>query len=463
MNYSDFLSRKAAVDIPTGFEPRGITLNRPAFDFQRDVINWTVRRGRAAVFADCGLGKTMMQLAWASEVSVHGPVLILAPLAVGPQTVAEGAILGIDARQVSTQEEVEHFYKEGCRIFVTNYDKLHRFCPEYFAGVVLDESSILKAYDGATRKRITESFLRTKFKLACTATPAPNDFMELGNHAEFLGVMSREEMLSMFFTHDGGETSKWRLKRHAQSDFWRWLCSWAVNIRKPSDLGCEDGAFQLPPLHLHEHIVESEQQMDGYLFALPASTMQERRDARRASLPVRVMRAAELANGNDEQFIAWCNLNTESTALTRAINGAVEITGSDQEYHKLETVAGFLDGSIRCIVTKPSMFGHGLNFQHCRNEVFVGLNDSYEQYYQAVRRCWRFGQKQEVHAHIVISNIEGAVLSNLKRKEADAQRMAEQMVKHMAEISSKEIRGVKRDVADYKPKTKIKIPKWMAA
>jgi hypothetical protein len=287
--------------------------------------------------------------------------------------------------------------------------------------------------------------------------------MELGNHAEFLGVMTREEMLAMFFTHDGGETSKWRLKGHAEDEFWKWLCSWAVNIRKPSDLGYDDGQFQLPPLHLHEHIVESGQTMDGYLFALPASSLCERRDARRASLNERVALAAEIANSNDEPWVAWCNLNTESQALTNAIKGAVELTGSDTDERKEQVLRGFADGTFRRVVTKPTLAGFGLNWQHCAHELFVGLSDSYEQYYQALRRCYRFGQTREVNAHLVISNLEGAVLANLKRKDADATRMAEQMVKHMAAISSQEIRGVRRNRASYEAKKQIEIPQWLTA
>lgn len=459
MKYSDFLNSKAASDIPTGCEPAGIKLNRPAFDFQRDVVNWAVRRGRAALFEDCGLGKTVQQLTWAAEVVTHAEkVLILAPLAVGDQTIKEGGIIGVDVKRAAGRGDID-----GPGIYITNYAKLHRFDPGVFGAVVLDESSILKSYDGATRKLINESFKHCAYKLACTATPAPNDYMELGNHAEFLGVMTREEMLAMFFTHDGGDTSKWRLKGHAEDEFWKWLCSWAVNIRQPSDLGYDDGAFKLPDLKLHEHIVQSGQAMDGYLFALPASTLQERRDARRGSLSERVELAADLANSNDEPWVAWCNLNTESQALTKAINGAVELTGSDTDERKEQVLRGFADGTFRRIVTKPSLAGFGLNWQHCAHELFVGLSDSYEQYYQAIRRCWRFGQSREVNAHLVISNLEGAVLANLKRKDADATRMAQQMVKHMASISSTEIQGVKRNQATYEAKKRIEIPQWLTA
>jgi superfamily II DNA or RNA helicase len=285
--------------------------------------------------------------------------------------------------------------------------------------------------------------------------------MELGNHAEFLGVMKREEMLAMFFTHDGGETSKWRLKGHAGDEFWKWLCSWAVNLRRPSDLGYDDGDFKLPPLELHEHVVESTMKMDGYLFALPATSLSERRDARKSSLNERVELAAEIANSDSDPCVAWCNLNTESESLAKAIEGAVELTGSDSDERKEEVLRGFSDGTFKRIVTKPTIAGFGLNWQHCALELFVGLSDSYEQYYQAIRRCWRFGQKKTVSAHLVISSLEGAVLANLKRKEADSTEMANQMVKHMANISSATIRGVTRDQTEYKPMKKIKLPAWV--
>jgi hypothetical protein len=368
--------------------------------------------------------------------------------------------MGITVHHVQHQFQVD---ESESRIFITNYEKLHKFKPDVFAGVVLDESSILKAYDGTTRKLITDSFRKTPFRLACTATPAPNDYMELGNHAEFLGVMTREEMLSMFFTHDGGETSKWRLKGHAQGDFWRWLCSWALNLRRPSDLGYSDEGFILPPLNLIEHIVETNQPMEGFLFPMPANTLKERRDARRASLTDRVKLAAELANSHSRRVIAWCNLNSESEALASAIDGAIEITGADSEEHKVSAMRGFIDGRHRVLVSKPSMFGFGVNLQCCCDEIFVGLSDSWEQFYQAVRRCWRFGQRSPVDAHVVISNLEGAVLANLKRKESDAARMAEEMTRHMSSISFEEIRGVRRETTAYQPSKSVSIPQWLFA
>lgn len=376
LDYAEFLQRKAITDPSTGL---GVVplLNPMLFDFQHDIVRWALRRGRAAIFADCGMGKTPMQLEWAKHVP--GRVLILAPLAVAQQTVREGEKFGI---------EVIYRRAGGAdcgKITITNYEMLEHFDPAMFHGVVLDESSILKAYDGKTRTRIIDAFAKTPFRLACTATPAPNDYMELGNHAEFLGVMSRVEMLSMFFVHDGGETQKWRLKGHAETEFWRWLCSWSVMIRKPSDLGYEDRDFILPALEMHENTVRVDKVLDGFLFPVDAQTLQERIAARRETVADRVQACAAIANATAAPFLVWCNLNTESEALARAIPGAVEVKGSDSLEAKEKALLGFSNGEIRVMVTKPSIAGHGLNWQHCSDMAFVGLSDSYEQFYQAVR------------------------------------------------------------------------------
>ncbi len=453
MNYQDFLSRKAIVDVPTGFEPVR-ELPSKLFDFQKDVVRWALRRGRAALFEDCGLGKSPQQLAWAQQVveETNKPVLILAPYCVSQQTVREGKKFDIEVNLVKSQSDIIN------GINITNYEKLHKFDACEFSGVVLDESSILKSYDGATRDLIIDSFRKTQYKLACTATPAPNDFMELGNHAEFLGVMSRTEMLATFFVHDGGDTSKWRLKRHAQQDFWKWLCSWAVNIRKPSDLGYDDKGFKLPKLNMFEHIVESNQKMDGYLFPLPASTLQERREARKESKFERVEKAATLAD--DSRWVYWCNLNSESELIAKELD-AVEVRGSTSEDEREEIAMGFIDGSIKRVVTKPSLWGFGLNLQCCQNTALVGLSDSYEEFYQLIRRFWRFGQKKEVNAHVIISSLEGAVLANIKRKEKDANRLADSMIKNMADISSLEIKGSHRETITYNPTQEIILPKFL--
>ena len=377
------------------------------------------------------------------QKQIPSDVLILAPLAVSQQTVSEGIKFGVSVKYCRHADEVE------TGITITNYEMLDHFDVSRFAGVVLDESSIIKHFDGKMRKQIIESFSETPYRLACTATPAPNDHMELGNHAEFVGAMTRSEMLSMFFVHDGGDTSKWRLKGHAESEFWKWVCSWAVMIRKPSDLGYDDGDFVLPPLSIEQISVEHAFKGD-FLFAMEAQTLQERIQARRESIGDRVKRCAEMANASPEPWLIWCNLNDEADELELAIPDAVQVRGGDKPEHKTAKLSGFSEGKHRVMITKPSIAGFGLNWQHCANVAFVGLSDSWEQYYQAVRRCWRFGQKNTVRVRIITSTAEGQVVANIKRKEADAQRMAEEMVKHMHSINEAEIKGTGRMTTEYK-------------
>ncbi len=442
-NYDQFLAKKLITAPAVGLSEVP-PLNPMLFPFQRDIVRWALRRGRAAIWADCGMGKTPMQLEFAQHVP--GDVLILAPLAVSQQTIREAGKFGITASYARKPDDIAQ------RITVTNYEMLEHFDVSRFAGVVLDESSILKAYDGKTRTQIIESFAKTPFKLAATATPAPNDYMEIGNHAEFLNVMSRTEMLATFFTHDGGDTSQWRLKGHAESEFWRWLASWAVMLRKPSDIGYSDAGFILPELEIRQCVVESgAEAQDGMLFEMPAATLQERIAARRSSIEDRVERCAEIVNTMpNDQWVVWCDLNAESAALTKSIIGAVEVKGSDSIEHKEQAMADFASGKARVIVSKPSICGFGMNWQHCANMAFVGLSDSYEQFYQAVRRCWRFGQKSKVRVHVITAATEGAVVANIQRKEADAERMAENMVKHMASINESNIRGTERMRDEYR-------------
>lgn len=452
MGYAEFLASKRIVDAPTGVS-ENVDISPMLFDFQRDIVKWAIRRGRAAVFADCGMGKTPIQLEWARHVP--GRVIIAAPLAVSTQTVREASKFGIDGVSYLREDD------PSVRIVVTNYEMLDKFSPRDFSGIVLDESSILKSYTGKFRTQIIEEWGALPYRLAATATPAPNDFMELGNHAEFLGVTTRSEMLSQFFVHDGGETQKWRLKGHAESEFWRWLCSWAVMIRKPSDLGYDDGEFTLPPLHIHQVAVDCSSSAAGLLFPVQANTMQERRDARRASIAERVEAVAGLVNASGDPWIVWCDLNDESAELCAAIPGAAEIRGSDSREDKEDRLALFGSGSLRVLVTKPSIAGWGLNWQHCANVAFTGLSDSYEQFYQAVRRCWRYGQGREVNCYVVTSTLEGAVVSNIKRKEADAERMALMMVEHMGDISAQEIRGSVRNDKSYNPTWRMAAPKFL--
>jgi superfamily II DNA or RNA helicase len=449
MNYSAFLASKSTACPPAGFDPASFTA--PLFPFQRDIVTMACRVGRFCIWADCGMGKTAMQLEWASQVCRHtkGNVLVLAPLAVAHQTVREGAKFGISCSFAATQADVQP------GITITNYEKLSHFDPSAFDGVVLDESSILKAYTGKIRNQIIESFSLTPYRLACSATPAPNDHMELGNHAEFIGVMTRTEMLAMFFVHDGGDTAKWRLKGHARDKFWEWVCSWAVTIRKPSDLGYEDGNFVLPALQIQDCTVETPREAtagdDGQmaLFAMEARTLNDQRKVRKASLALRVAAAAKLANSNTEQWLVWCDLNDESKALTAAIDGAVEVSGSDSDDHKRQAAIDFQDGKIRVLVSKPSIFGFGLNFQRCHNVAFVGLSHSYEAFYQAIRRCWRFGQEQPVNAHIIYDVAEGRVIDNIRRKEADSIQMAQSMVEIMKQQTMEQLKKIQRQVAPH--------------
>ena len=439
--YEEFLASKLISDPSTGLSEIP-ELNPMLFDFQRDITAWALRRGRGCVFADCGMGKTIIQLEWAHHIP--GNVLIVAPLAVSTQTIREAEKFHEEKIEYSQYGEVP------TRISITNYERLGHFDPANYTGIVLDESGILKNYTGKIRTEIIEQFGSIPYRLACTATPAPNDYMELGNHAEFVGAMTRTEMLSMFFVHDGGETQKWRLKGHAENEFWRWVASWAVMIRKPSDLGYEDGDFILPPLEIEQITISYDTPQNGFLLPVEAKTLQERQHARRDTIMERAEEAARQVNSSTDQWLVWCDRNDESTALRKLIPGAVEVRGSDKTQHKINSARGFADGSIRVLISKPSIFGHGLNFQSCHNVAFVGLSDSYEQYYQAVRRCWRFGQESTVKVRIIVSELEGAVVRNIERKEADAMRMAKEMVGHMHEINEENIRGITRSRAEYR-------------
>jgi DNA modification methylase len=334
------------------------------------------------------------------------------------------------------------------KITVTNYDRMHRFDLSQFNGLVLDESSILKSYDGAFRNAIIEQSKRIPFRLACTATPAPNDFMELGNHAEFVGAMTRAEMLSMFFVHDGGDTSKWRIKGHAHDAFWKWVCSWAVNIRRPSDIGHDDAGFNLPPIDYIQHVVHAKNPFaGGHLFAIGGMDLQARIRARRDTVDERAETCASIANAADGSFLIWCNLNSESEMLHRLIPGSVEVKGSNSPEEKERAMTAFSAGDIRVLITKPSIAGFGMNWQHCSQMAFVGLTDSYEQVYQAVRRCWRFGQTRPVKCHFIVSDLESDVAANVARKEADSARMASEMVEHMSIYQN--IKGIRRSRMEY--------------
>jgi hypothetical protein len=430
------------------------------FPFQRDLVSWALRRGRAALFMDTGTGKTACQLEWSKHVCEYtgGNVLILAPLAVAAQTVREGERFGRHVTRCGDQDDV----RPG--INITNYDRLHLFSAAEFAGVVLDESGILKAHDGAMRNAIIDAFADTRFKLACTATPAPNDYTELGNHSQFLGILSQAEMLAQWFVHDGGSTQDWRLKGHARESFWRWVCSWAAMVKRPSDLGYDDGAYALPPLEFVQHTIECPElsRRAGVLFGHEATELSEQREVRRMTLEKRVALAAEIvAREPDEQWLCWVDLNDEGDQLTAAIPGAVQVAGADTNEAKEARMLGFADGSVRVLVSKSKICGFGLNFQRAARMLFVGPTHSYEGFYQAVRRCWRFGQTRPVVVHVIAADADGPVVANLKRKGEDADRMGEEMRQFTREIVKSEVGRAKSELQGYKPGLRMRIPQWL--
>lgn len=454
-DYAAFIAHKGRSEAFQSVEHDGLSSH--LYPHQRDLVSWALRKGRAAIFADTGLGKTAMYLEWARHVERHGPVLILTPLAVAQQTVAEAGRFGVEARYLREDDG-----KRG--VVVANYEMLEKFDAQRFAGVVLDESSILKSYTGRTRTAIVCAFASTPYRLACTATPAPNDFTELGNHSEFLGVKSRTEMLAEYFVHDGGSTQDWRLKGHAVGPFWRWLATWGAVVKLPSDLGHDDGAFRLPPLRMHEHLLRvghDDAQKAGFLFAQPAVSLSDQRAVRRATIDKRVEIAARLAVG-DDPVVIWCGLNAESTALANAIPDAVEVSGSLDAEEKTRRLVLFGSGESRVIVTKASIAGFGLNWQHAARMIFVAPSHSYEQTYQAIRRCWRFGQTRPVDVHFIVAETEGAVIANYKRKEADAERMSAEMRARCRDAVLAEVVGrLRREWNPYDPQSVMRVPAWV--
>ena len=464
--YLTFLDQKVRMAPAVGFDPVDSLMPAAIKPFQRDIVTWACRRGRAAVFAGTGLGKTIQELTWAQQVTEHtgGRVLLFTPLAVAEQTVAEAAKFGIDGVAYAKDEA-----SISTPIVVTNYDRRQHFDPADFAGVVLDESGIIKDHDSRTRNDLTEACRDVPYLLCGSATPAPNDWTELGQHAEFLNVMSAKEMLAMFFVHDGAVRAnaeeEWRLKRHAAADFWRWVASWSVMIRHPRDLGYDEPGYDLPPLDMRQVTVKASMApAGGMLFPMQASTMQERLAARRDSIAERVAEAARLvAEAPDQPWLIWCNLNAEADALVKAIPGAVNVQGSDAPELKSKRLLGFARGEPRIMVSKPSIAGRGMNWQHCSRMIFVGLNDSFEQLFQAVRRCWRFGQSKPVTAYLIASDMEGAVVANLRAKEAKYEAMAEAMVEHMRDLSTAAVRGGRVSTSTYSPTQTMEVPAWLTA
>lgn len=457
MQYEDFVAGKLAHSLPTGLTE--IPALHPSLSpFQCDLVAWALKRGRGAIFAATGLGKTRMQIEWAR--CVGGQVLILAPLAVAQQTVEEARKIDVEAFIARDQ-----FGVNPTGITVTNYDRLHKFDTSIFRGVVLDESGVIKHHDAKTFTKLSEAFKSTPFKLCATATPAPNDFTELGTHAEFLGVCSREEMLAEFMCHDGGDTSVWRLKGHARGAFWKWVASWGAMIRKPSDLGYDDGAYNLPALHVHEHLIKLSQEAvfsQGQLFAQEAAGLMARRQARRASIDERVSACVErMKEEPTENWIVWCELNDEQKALAEGLgHECVSIYGTLDIEEKEKRLLSFLRGEKRILVTKSRIAGYGVNAQRAARQAFVGVNDSWEQYHQSIRRSWRFGQTREVHVHVFAREDEGAVVRNLQKKEAQAQEMGEALAKETGAMVREQVYGLRRETNAYRAPD-LRMPKWL--
>lgn len=433
-NYAAFLASKRREQF--GIGPSAASVSPVLYDWQQAITRWAIRKGRAAIFADCGLGKTLMQIGWAQALNVR--TLILAPLCVAEQTVKEAARLGVPVHYALDGQNAEG------QFVITNYERLDRFDPDDFDAVILDESSILKSFDGKTRTKLIQTFARTKYRLCCTATPSPNDISELANHAEFLGLMTRSEFLATWFVHDD---QGWRMKGHAVTPFYRWMASWAVALRRPSDIGFPDDRFTLPPLRFHEHITEGTAGGDALFPELGLKGITGRLSARKGSVRGRVAQMAELvaqgilvgSRGIPEQWVIWCGLNTESDALEAEIPGAVAVAGSDSYAEKVGAVEAFLAGEIRVLISKAKILGFGLNLQCCHKIGFVGLSDSYEAYYQAIRRCWRYGQTSPVDVHIVVSDAERGIVANVQRKEQAADDLNRGLVEHMADFERQEV------------------------
>jgi superfamily II DNA or RNA helicase len=451
MLYQDYINAKRRRAVAVGFDAG--TVHPSLFPHQDAIVRWATRQGRAAIFADTGLGKTRMQLAWLRLVLDHegGRGLILAPLAVADQTMQEAADMGIRVEDID----------------ITNYHRLHQLDPAAYTAVVLDESSILKSYDGSTRTALIQAFADTPYRLACTATPSPNDHTELGNHAEFLGTCTRQEMLAEFFVHDGASSTArgWRLKGHARREFWRWVASWSVVVRTPEDLGMDGSRYVLPELRTHRHVVDVPHHMvqeSGMLLAVAAQTLADQRRIRKATIEERSKMAADVATASDGPCIIWCELNEESLRVAAELGDlCVEVTGSDDAETKRDALLRFSRGEVLYIVTKPTIAGFGMNWQHCSRMVFVGLTHSFEQYYQAVRRCWRFGQRRRVDVHVVQSSADGAIVGSIAEKSARFEELGREVVSMVRDEQLANLAG-SRPGTFHRAGRDVTVPRWLS-
>ena len=469
--YAEFLASKRKPPPSSGIRvhPDELLCADYLFPFQRQIVAWAVGRGRAAVWADTGLGKTRIEVAWAHQLLATMPnarALILAPLAVARQTIAEAAIMGVPVTYVHDQAEAD---AAPSQIVITNYDRLGRMRADAYAAVALDESSILKAFSGVTKRALVEMFKATPYRLSASATPAPNDLEELTNHADFLSIMTAQEMRSTFFIADSrGEFMKYRLKGHAQGAFYEWLASWAIACRHPRDLGFRQDGYDLPPLSIHDHLIETGWTAEGELFTPRLEGITQRASVRKDTLDARVRAAIDLiCSEPGEQWIVWTGRNDESTAMAEGVADALpgatvaEVVGADDADYKAEQLAAFAAGGVQVLVTKPSIAGAGLNFQTCARMVFVGLGDSYEQYYQAIRRCWRFGQGRPVDVHIVVSDAEAVIVQNVRAKESVARATTDGLIAAIAAENRRELYAGTSKGDSYEPTRTLTLPDWI--
>lgn len=471
-DYRDFLARKRRPAPSSGItvHPDDLLTADALFPFQRQIVSWAVGRGRAAVWADTGLGKTRIEVAWLTQLlaATGGRGLILAPLAVAQQTITEAARMGVAVEYVRDDGDV---IDADAQIVITNYDRLHLLDPSRFDAVALDESSILKAFSGVTKRALVSMFATTPYRLSASATPAPNDLEELCNHADFLGVMAPQEMRSTFFIADSrGEFMRYRLKGHAEQAFYEWLASWALACRHPRDLGFEQDGYDLPPLSIHDHVVPTGWIADGELFTTELAGVTQRAQVRKDTLDARVRAALDVIGEHpDDSWLVWVGRNDEADAMVRGVadllgeddTAVTEVRGNDDPDAKAARLAAFANGDVQVLVTKPSIAGQGLNFQRCARMVFVGLGDSYEQYYQAIRRCWRYGQTNPVEAHIVVADVEQPIVRNVRTKEATAAATTDGLIAAIAAENRRELFAGTSKGDDYEPSRPMTLPTWL--
>lgn len=476
MSYAEFLASKRRKPPSSGIQvhPDELLCAEGLFPFQRQIVAWAVGRGRAAVWADTGLGKTRIEVAWLHQLlaTTPGRGLILAPLAVAQQTVREARRIGVEV--VYVHDDAEVMFRTvadgvGPRIAIINYDRLDKIDPSRFVAVALDESSILKAFSGVTKRALVEMFKTTPYRLSASATPAPNDIEELTNHADFLSVMTAQEMRSTFFIADSrGEFMKYRLKGHAQSAFYEWLASWAMAVRHPRDLGFVQDGYDLPPLTIYDHLIPTGWAAEGELFTPQLQGITQRAQVRKDTLRERIAAAVELVcEEPDQQWIIWTGRNDESAGMAKSIADALpgatiaEVIWSDDADVKAEVLASFAEGQIQILVTKPSIAGAGLNFQSCARMLFVGLSDSYEQYYQAIRRCWRFGQANPVDVHIVVADAESVIVQNVRAKESTAKSTTDGLIAAISAENRRELYYGTSMGDSYEPTRPLTLPSWL--